>query len=243
MKLILKDSVKKRMKRRFTLIELLIVITIIAILASMLLPALNQARNKSKSIKCVNHLKQLGVGLQLYADDNNGYIPVYASWNDWGAPLRYWGEALCVDNHYLPNNISLVRCPAWPVSSGDWSESYGMPLYGYYATNENYGYFLSSEWLPGATHIRNIIIRKIKNPSQIDILLDSVNTGSGKAINPQIAYVSTGAAMIHMRHQQKANTLKADGSAASEGIKHFAADPALHFWISLDGTTDSKVDP
>lgn len=68
-------STTLRTRRGFTLIELLVVVAIIAMLAAILLPALQNAKESARRTQCVNNLRTLGLAFLSYAGDNNGYLP------------------------------------------------------------------------------------------------------------------------------------------------------------------------
>ena len=97
---------KRKTVSRFTLIELLVVIAIIAILAGILLPALNQARNKARALSCLNLFSQFGKCTGLYIDDNQGYLMPYRNdngvWNSTSKMVMGCEPARWLFRTYIP---------------------------------------------------------------------------------------------------------------------------------------------
>jgi prepilin-type N-terminal cleavage/methylation domain-containing protein/prepilin-type processing-associated H-X9-DG protein len=114
-------SLNRRRRKGFTLIELLVVIAIIGILAAMLLPALSKARRTAQRASCLTNIKQISLACMMYADENDGQLPV-APVFDWEvgpswylssySPITYFQDVIKDQIANVPGHITKVfKCP------------------------------------------------------------------------------------------------------------------------------------
>lgn len=204
------------MKKSFTLIELLVVIAIIAILAAMLLPALNKAREKAKAIRCNSNLKSIGSGVMLYGADYDGYAPIMMIVN---CSSLLWNTVAFLDNPLAEycgtvktaapktkrSRGNVFECPSAVPTEDVTCEKYEIGYIG----NGNIHYWKNDALLCGGR------ISSFSQASQVIFAFDGSVTDASISTRPYHVFNDS---LFRKRHANRINVLYLDGHTSSESM-------------------------
>lgn len=198
-------TIMKQVKR-FTLVELLIVVAILAILIAMLLPALQKARQKSAAAQCLGNLKQIGVAIVTYANDNDGWM--HPAREGKTPTITYWSMAL-LDGKYMMGEKAFL-CPG-----GRYTGVYTRGSDRSYGLNNNFSRNVRDGSKMEATNIFKH--KKIRQPSNCWFVGDSLGTNGWGSLRQcfALAWFNGSNLYFSLRHNQRGQLWFLDGSARS----------------------------
>lgn len=201
--------------KKFTLIELLTVISIIMLLSAMLMPAFGKAHSMAYKVSCVNNLRQLGVAFLMYASENSNYLPPYMGGSVYAHGGTNWAR-FTYDYH---GDVNILKCPASPQKAPNPTME-GLHLY-----DGNYG------WNYSGTQGKMGSIHRIGAPAKCYLVFDSgdpcviFNANNWDNLMEELDLDWNSKGEGANRHRDCVNVTFLDGHSASLPLREFIAAP------------------
>lgn len=211
----------------FTLIELLVVVSIVALLVALILPSLGAAKEASRRVTCTSNLRQLGIAVQVYANDNRQFVPPATGTYQGSAFLRPWHYFVfgAMNAPFTVNEFwnYPLRCPSAPTGVPTPPEKNG---YTYAVNNLIMGFANTSSRLG-----ENVNRKPLRNLPITTLFIEAVTNVSSA---DTVTVISAGSTMVNvsLRHGRSFNAQFFDGHAGAWDELDFITNGVYSQWPS-----------